>query len=61
MWLSDNAILLNLVEVDCGFFNVVASQLSNHNVYITSEFDTVENFGLVCIVSVWTWISLNVF
>ena len=26
----------------------------------TAEFDAVENLGLVCIVSVWTWIGLDV-
>jgi len=33
----------------------------NNNVHNTAEFDTVENLGLVCIVSVWTWIGLDVY
>ena len=32
----------------------------NNNVHNTVEFDAVENFGLVYVVSVWTWIGLDV-
>jgi len=33
----------------------------NNNVHNTAEFDTFKNLGLVCIVSVWTWIGLDVY
>ena len=52
---------MNLVEVDYGSVCGCWKSVWNNNVHNTAEFDTVENLGLVCIVSVWTWIGLDVY
>ena len=33
----------------------------HNSVHNTAELDTVENLGLVCVVSVWTWTGLDVY
>ena len=61
MLLSDNVILLTLSRLIIDQFVAVGSQYGIATFTISLHFDMVENFGLVCIVSVWTWISLDVY
>ena len=60
MLLSDNVILLSLSRLIIDQFVAVGSQYGIATFTISPHFDVVENLGLVCIVSVWTWTGLDV-